>query len=627
MSLRFDNKVAVITGAGNGLGRAYALLFASRGAKVVVNDLGGSAFGQGASKNAADKVVDEIRAAGGTAVASYDSVTEGEKIIDAAIKAFGRVDILVNNAGILRDKSFGRMSDEDWDLIHQVHVYGSYRCAKAAWPHMQKQNYGRIINTSSTSGIYGNFGQANYAAAKLALHGFTLSLCKEGVKYNIKCNTLAPAAGSRLTATVSSPERVEAMKPDYVASLVGYMCHESFPDTGLLFEANANWFTEYRFERSKGAVFRLDESYTPAAVRARFGEIVDFSQHEYPNMNSGVSSMDRIKQSMALPKNPQGTAIRFDDRVAVVTGAGAGLGRAYAMLLASLGAKVVVNDLGGAFNGVGSSKSSADKVVEEIVAAGGIAVANYDNVEQGEKIIDTAIKAFGKIDILINNAGILRDKSFARMTDDDFDIIQRVHLKGTYRTSKAAWEHMRKQKYGRIVNTTSSVGLYGNFGQTNYSCAKLGTVGLSSTLAIEGMKDNINVNVIGPGAGTRLTATVMPPEMVEALKPEYVAPLVVYLCSEICRETNNVFESSTGWAAKVRWQRSAGYFHPFGKVASIEEIQAKYPQIRSFESGFAYPERSMDSAAMASTNFPDELRKVAKRLPRGNAAAATDSKL
>src|SRR4029078_12662066 len=169
--LRYDGRVAIVTGAGGGLGRSHALLFASRGAKVVVNDLGGTFSGEGKSSSAADKVVAEIKAAGGEAVANYDSVEDGDKIVKAAIDTWGKIDILVNNEGILRDVSFAKMSQQDWDLVYKVHVLGAFRCTHAAWPHMRDAGYGRVIMTSSAAGIYGNFGQANYAMAKLGSHG------------------------------------------------------------------------------------------------------------------------------------------------------------------------------------------------------------------------------------------------------------------------------------------------------------------------------------------------------------------------------------------------------------------------------------------------------------------------
>jgi len=227
--------------------------------------------------------------------------------------------------------------------------------------------------------------------------------------------------------------------------------------------------------------------------------------------------------------------IDFSGRVAIVTGAGAGLGRMHSIELAKRGCKVVVNDLGSARDGAGASHSAADHVVDEIKAAGGQAVANYDNVATtagGESIVKTAIDAFGKVDILINNAGILRDKSFGKMELADFRLVVDVHLMGAANCCKAVWPHMVAQQYGRIVMTTSSTGLYGNFGQANYGAAKLAQVGLMQTLAIEGAKYNIHVNALAPTAATRMTESLMPQEVLDALKPEAVVPAMLVLAHE-----------------------------------------------------------------------------------------------
>jgi NAD(P)-dependent dehydrogenase (short-subunit alcohol dehydrogenase family) len=226
--------------------------------------------------------------------------------------------------------------------------------------------------------------------------------------------------------------------------------------------------------------------------------------------------------------------ISFEDRVAIVTGAGGGLGREYALELAKRGAKVVVNDLGGARDGTGSSDAAA-KVVEEIEAAGGTAMANGGSVTdqaQMEELVAKTKEAWGGVHVVINNAGILRDKSFAKMTMDDFRLVVEVHLNGSANVTKAVWETMREQAYGRILMTASSTGLYGNFGQANYGAAKLGLAGLTKTLAIEGAKYDIKVNTLAPIAGTRMTEDIMPPEMFQALSPVNVAPAAVYLVSE-----------------------------------------------------------------------------------------------
>jgi len=243
--------------------------------------------------------------------------------------------------------------------------------------------------------------------------------------------------------------------------------------------------------------------------------------------------------------------IRFDEQVAIVTGGGAGLGRVYALELARRGAKVVVNDLGGTPDGSGQgSKSPADEVVSEIKELGGEAVANYDNVataQGGQKIVKTALDAFGRVDILINNAGILRDKSFLKMEPENWQAVLDVHLNGAYNVTRPAMRIMKDNGYGRIVLTTSAAGLYGNFGQTNYSAAKMALVGLMNTLKLEGKKYDIKVNTIAPIAASRLTQDVMPPDLFEKSKPEFVAPAVMYLCSQDCKETGAILNSGMGY--------------------------------------------------------------------------------
>ena len=294
--LRFDGKVAIVTGAGGGLGRSHALLLAARGAKVVVNDLGGSFTGEGKSSSAADKVVAEIKEKGGEAVANYDSVEDGDKIIKAAIDTWGKLDILVNNAGILRDVSFAKMTQQDWDLVYKVHVLGAFRCTHAAWPHMRDAGYGRIIMTSSAAGIYGNFGQANYAMAKLGLHGFAQTLATEGKKRNIVVNTIAPIAGSRMTETVLPKELLDALKPEYVSALVAKLAHESMEDTGGLYEVGGGFFGKLRWERTVGKTFRLGRTITPEDVDASWPAITAFEKSSHPG--SVAESMQPIMQNV-----------------------------------------------------------------------------------------------------------------------------------------------------------------------------------------------------------------------------------------------------------------------------------------------------------------------------------------
>jgi len=225
----------------------------------------------------------------------------------------------------------------------------------------------------------------------------------------------------------------------------------------------------------------------------------------------------------------------FNNRVAIVTGAGGGLGRLHALALAARGAKVVVNDLGGARDGSGGSVSAAQAVVAEIEAAGGVAIANGASVTDYaavQAMVQQAVDAWGRVDILVNNAGILRDKSFAKMEIDDFRMVMDVHLMGAVHCTKAVWSHMVAQKYGRILMTTSSSGLYGNFGQSNYGAAKMALVGLMQTLSIEGAKHHIHVNCLAPTAATRMTEDLMPPQVLAALKPEAVVPAMLVLVAD-----------------------------------------------------------------------------------------------
>ena len=271
--------------------------------------------------------------------------------------------------------------------------------------------------------------------------------------------------------------------------------------------------------------------------------------------------------------------IRYDGKVAIITGAGGALGRSYAMLLAARGAKVVVNDL--KFD----DNAPADKTVEEIKAAGGEAVANYDSVTGGDKIVQTAMDAFGRVDIVINNAGIIRDVSFHKMTEEQWQEVMNVHLQGSYSVTKAAWPLLREQQYGRVVMTTSAAGLYGNFGQANYSAAKMGIVGFGFTLAAEGAKRNIMVNTIAPIAGSQLTRTVLPPDICAMLKPEYVASLVAYLCSEQCDVTGGVFEAGAGTFSRVKWLRSPGIALPLSEDVSIEKVADNWDKINDMTDG------------------------------------------
>ena len=274
------------------------------------------------------------------------------------------------------------------------------------------------------------------------------------------------------------------------------------------------------------------------------------------------------------------TEFDFTDRVAVVTGAGGGLGRSHALALAARGAKVVVNDLGGNPDGTGSGSSMADQVVKEIESSGGEAVANYDGVhtwEGGQAIIKTALDTWGRVDIVVNNAGILRDASFAKLTPEQYGAVVDVHLKGTVCVSKAAWEPMRERGYGRIVNTASGAGLYGNFGQANYAAAKMGIVGFTRVLAVEGAKNGITANVIAPFAASRLTEDILPKPFLDRLSPDYVATLVTILASEAFTGTGGIYAAGGGYYSRVAIVEGKGL--AFHEVPTAEELYAQFADL------------------------------------------------
>ena len=280
--------------------------------------------------------------------------------------------------------------------------------------------------------------------------------------------------------------------------------------------------------------------------------------------------------------------INFENKTVVVTGAGNGLGKAYAMEFAKRGANVVVNDIGGSVDGAGSENAPADIVVEEIKSNGGSAFANYDSVatkEGGQSIIDTALNEFGSIHSVVNNAGILRDKSFANMTEKEFSLIIEVHLKGTYFVTQPAFKIMKENNYGRIVNVASPSGLFGNFGQTNYGAAKMGIVGLTNVLAIEGAKYNIKVNVIAPTAYTRMTEALLPEDVGKLFSAELVTPMVTYLASEACEPTHEIFGVAAGRFARIGIITHEGYVNT---QATAEDIASNIEEIRTITDG-SYP--------------------------------------
>ena len=291
--------------------------------------------------------------------------------------------------------------------------------------------------------------------------------------------------------------------------------------------------------------------------------------------------------------------IRFDNRVAVVTGAGGGLGKTYALELARRGARVVVNDLGGTVDGTGGSASAADKVVDEIKAAGGEAVASADSVatpEGGAAIIGKAVDTYGQVDIVINNAGILRDRSFAKLEPADLEAVLDVHLRGAFNVSQPAYRAMKDKKYGRFLFTSSAAGIFGNFGQANYGAAKMGLVGLSNVLAVEGARANIKSNVIAPIARTRMTEQLLGP-LAQLLDPEQVTPLACYLVSEACNLTHEVFSVGGGRYARVFVGLAKGWVAGKGSQPGLEDVRDHIEDIMNTE-GYTIPASISDEMAV-----------------------------
>lgn len=289
-------------------------------------------------------------------------------------------------------------------------------------------------------------------------------------------------------------------------------------------------------------------------------------------------------------------AVRLGGRVAIVTGGGNGLGRAYAFALAARGASVLVNDVDG---------KAAKAVVEAIHRSGGVAAADAGRVEDGLWVVEAAREQFGRIDIVVNNAGILRDTAFHKMHRRDWDEVMDVHLTGAYEVTRAAWPHLREQGWGRVVMTSSIAGVHGNFGQANYAAAKLALIGLAQTLAIEGREHGIRVNAIAPLAASRLTEAVLPREMLERLAPERVVPLLLLLASEQCPATGQLFEAGGGGFSRLRWERSTVVSFPGTDVPSAEELLREWSKLDSFDGsdhpssvadGFALIERAMAAA-------------------------------
>ncbi|CEP60880.1 bifunctional hydroxyacyl-CoA dehydrogenase/enoyl-CoA hydratase FOX2 LALA0_S02e01750g [Lachancea lanzarotensis] len=616
-NLSFKDKVVIITGAGGGLGRVYALEFAKRGANVVVNDLGGSLGGEGHNSRAADVVVKEIQEKYKVrAAANYDSVTDNAAgIVKTAIDSFGRVDVVVNNAGILRDSSFAKMQDAAFDAVVDVHLNGAYKLTKAAWPIFKRQNFGRVVNTCSPAGLYGNFGQANYSAAKLGLVGFSETLAKEGYKSNIFVNCIVPLARSRMTERIIPPHILKNLAPEKIAPMVLYLSHESTKVTNSIFELAAGYYSQIRWERSSGQIFNPDpKTFTSEAILNQWKSVVDYHDKPFNKVTHPIQLSDYnalITKARQLPANDQGTTAinSLRGKVVIITGAGAGLGKSHALFFAKYGAKVIVNDIRDPFTAVAE--------IEEKYGKGAAVADKHDVVANAKEIIQTALDHFGRVDVLVNNAGVLRDRSFAKMSDEEWLVVLKVHLYSTFGLCKAVWPVFLKQKGGFIINTTSTSGIYGNFGQANYAAAKAAILGLSKTLALEGLKSNILVNVVAPHAETAMTKTIFSDkELGNHFDPSQVSPFFVLLASEELSKkvgkpvTGQLFEVGGGWCGQTRWERSKGIV---STEPSPEFLRDNWKKLADFTQS-THPSSTQESSMSILQNVAEALNSAASKL-------------
>lgn len=571
-----EGKSAVVTGAGRGIGRAVAEQLAANGASVIVNDIGAELDGSGRSASLAQETANHIRATGGNAVASTESVTTwngGKRIIETALDNFGHIDIVATPAGILRDRMIYNMTEEEWDDVIAVHLKGTFTVCRHAAPIFRQQRGGRIITFTSESGLVGARGQSNYGAAKSGIAGFTKVLAKDLGKYGVTANSIAPRAATRMVESI--PGNIQEMMiesgalpqpdektwdPSDVAPFVAYLATDGAAQiNGQIFLVYGGNITHLALPRRVSTIYatnppgywELDDLDVLAPRVLLKGS---------PSATGG-SVLQQVNPASSAPASitaPARTEKRLDGKVAIVTGAGRGIGRGVAKLLAREGASVVVNDIGATLDGAGEDSTPAAKVVEEISELGGKAIASYHSVataEGGANIVKQAMDEFGKLDIVITPAGILRDRMIFNMTEEEWDAVIAVHLKGTYSVVRPASEIFRQQNSGRIVTFSSVSGLYGQGGQSNYGAAKDAIAGFTRVVAKELDRYNVTANIISPGAHTRMTDSVPesvramragmfppPPENILTDMPDYVAPMVVWLCTDAAEGiSGNIF--------------------------------------------------------------------------------------
>ena len=591
MSGALEGKVAVVTGAGRGIGRGIAEELAANGAKVVVNDAGVSLSGESESLSPAEEVVAAIKSVGGDAVSITESVATfegGERIIQTALDSFGKLDIVVAAAGILRDRMIYNMSEEEWDAVYDVHLKGTFNVVRHAAPLFRQQRGGRIITFTSESGLVGFTGQANYGAAKSGIHGFTKVVAKDLGKYGVTANSIAPRAETRMVESI--PENVRAKlatqglmpadgepswEPRDVAPFVAFLASDySAPVNGQTFLVYGGNVVHMTLPRRVKTIFNSNPPATwePEQLDAQVGpNLLDFPK---------VSGPEKSK--------------RLEGKVAVVTGAGRGIGRGVAKALAAQGAAVVVADVGAALDGEGEDATPAAQVVEEISELGGRAVASYHSVatmEGGENIVKKAIDEFGRLDIVVTAAGILRDRMLFNMSEQEWDDVMAVHLKGTFSVVQPASQIFKEQGSGRIVTFSSVSGLYGYGGQSNYGAAKDAIAGFTRVVAKDLARSNVTANAISPGASTRMTDSIpdatrdmrkgefLPaPEDVLTNEPDQVAPMIAWLASDAAEGvTGRIFHCVGNRVSLMNSPEQGRSIHKDGRW-TVEELAGVFPE-------------------------------------------------
>ena len=594
MNGALEGKVAIVTGAGRGIGRGIAEELAANGARVVVNDAGVTLSGEPEPQSPASEVVAGIKSAGGDAVLITESVATfdgGERIVQAALDSFGHLDIVVTAAGILRDRMIFNMTEEEWDAVVDVHLKGTFNVVRHAAPLFRQQRGGRVITFTSESGLTGFAGQANYGAAKSGIAGFTKVVAKDLGKYGVTANSIAPRAETRMVESI--PEDVRARlaeqglmpgageapwEPGDVAPFVAFLASD--------YSAPVN-----------GQVFLV---YGGNVIHMTLPRRVKTIYNSSPPATWEPEQLDALvrPELLGYPRIPQVTeqppAKRLAGKVAVVTGAGRGIGRGIAKLLASQGASVVVADVGAALDGAGEDSTPAAKVVEEISELGGKAVASYHSVatmEGGENIVKKAMDEFGRLDIVVTAAGILRDRMLFNMTEQEWDDVMAVHLKGTFSVVQPASKIFKEQGSGRIVTFSSVSGLYGYGGQANYGAAKDAIAGFTRVVAKDLERYGVTANAISPGAHTRMTDSVPdstrnmrkgeflpPPEGTITNEPDQVAPMIAWLASDQASDvTGRIFHCAGNRVSLMNSPEQGRSIHKDGRW-TLEELAGVFPE-------------------------------------------------